>query len=297
MNTNGIFKLKKCNFEISVIANDGSVRDCGVHPNLILDGGMIGLISGSGAYRQFRLGTGSTTPERTQTSLATPISGGSGIFNNSGSATVTTGTDEDGPYIQWSSSGTSSSFSSATNITEIGFSSQTGNNFLSRALIRNSEGVPTSISVLAGELVVATYNFRLYLPNDTITGDITVTTDGVPATVAWESKPRAGASVTIGTTGGNLQFVYPTSNIWYTNNDINTKNFTRENPVIQPYGVSCVNYFSKTGNTGNETFTRFRSNATALTLPIDITFTPSIVVTNDQRARFEFVTYLTQDYS
>lgn len=289
------FKINNCHFDISIVGVDGTVRNCGSHYNLILDAGLINFLEGTGGFRRFRLGTGNAPVSRTQTSLEGQISGSAGSFLNVGNGVVTTGTDEGGDYVQWATTGTSGTFSSNTNIAEIGFSSDTGNIFCSRALIRNSEGTPTAISILAGELVVVTYNFRLYLPDDTVAGDIVVTTDGSAVLHAWESKPREGATLTIGN-GPNLLFIYPTSNIWFTGNDVNTLNFTRSPPVLETYGASCVNYYNKAGNTGNTTVTRYKSSNLPLTLPVDITFTPSILVTSDQRARFEFTTYLVQDY-
>ncbi|MNZ27342.1 hypothetical protein D3C78_445580 [compost metagenome] len=291
-------RLHKCRFALSVGKADefgelipGSLRDAGEHPNLILDAGLSRLLAGDSS-NTFQIGTGNTAVNRTQTTLAAHHSG----FGITGSATPSvTGTDEIGPYIEWYCSGQSAVFGSAVNIAEIGFGWGTsGATLISRALTRDAGGTPTVIPILGGEILVVTYYFRLYLPQGTASGTITVTTDGVPASIDWTSVPRVGQTLGLG--GGTGLDLLNLANAITVGGA--SRSLTRSAAVIDANGASLFVYWNKAGNSGDSTITGFTSViATVRSIPVDIALSPSYVVSNDQKALIGFRYYLTQDYS
>lgn len=67
------------------------------------------------------------------------------------------------------------------NVAEIGtFSATTGGTMFSRALIKDTGGNPTTVTVLADEQLVVTYELRKYPPLTDHSGTISITVDGVP---------------------------------------------------------------------------------------------------------------------
>lgn len=66
------------------------------------------------------------------------------------------------------------------NVAEVGtFSSTTGGTMFSRALIKDTGGNPTTVTVLADEQLVVTYELRKYPPLTDAAGTISITVDGV----------------------------------------------------------------------------------------------------------------------
>lgn len=127
--------------------------------NLILNTGLVEL-GISSARQKCWVGTGTSTPLVTNTGLQNPLasttdlSGVGGGYGNSGAP----------DYYLWRrhayrfAAGTA-----AGNLTEIGISSSPGV-FLSRSLIKDEFGQPTSFTVLSDEVLDVVYEFRSY-PN------------------------------------------------------------------------------------------------------------------------------------
>lgn len=297
-------KLSNCRFEGFVARPDGrggfvegSIRNIGSHKNLVLDNGLRNLLSTSVAINNtFRIGTGTTPVERSQSSLAAIIPGAVGQFEmTAGSGSSTSGTDELGIFSEWSCTGQSPVFTSNTNVTELSFG-QTGaaTNLMSRALTVNSAGTPTAITVLVGEVLVLTYYFRLYIPSGSISGTMTVNTAGVPVEHDWVSVPQVGQVLGIGSANG-LNLLNLTTQILAAGS---VRTFTAVTPVITEDGAYNTFIWSKAGNTGLATIGgMFSVSTVARSLPVNIKITPSYQVTNDQRASIGFMQYLTQDYS
>lgn len=278
--------------EFGLVINE-SRKNYGNHKNLVLNQGLSALLVGSTA-NLFVLGESNTPVVRTQTSLISPIPAGYGQFSAGSSGSYTTGTDENGDFIEWSGTGQSAAFTANHNIAELGFGGVASQPW-SRALTRNSEGVPTAITVLVGEVVILTYKFRIYYPAGTATGTITVTTDGVPAVHNWSSSARAGQLLALGGPSGlslltihNQIFVGATA-----------RTFTASgSPAMIESGASVSSVWQKNAGSGALSVTSILSNtAINRTMPVNIIISPAIVVTNDQRTVFGITQYLTQDYS
>lgn len=139
---------------------DGQVVRERQFPNLITDLGMDSL-QGTPNFLRMQLGTGTTPPAVTDTSLA---NFGLSVLNSD--PTITRGAAGTSPYYGWNRLVWLSTVGGATGTwTEIGISSQnTSGNLRSRALILDGGGSPTSFPVLPDEQFEGTYEFRVYAP-------------------------------------------------------------------------------------------------------------------------------------
>lgn len=184
----GIFGLSACQKDDEGNVIPGTVRDLGYFddtstaenpggsPNLITDNGME-LLKGSGFLDYIMVGSGSTPPAKTDTTLDSFVAGIS-------DASVTEGPHNFAPTdYPWCSANVSKQFGkgvAAGNLSEIGIGkSQT--NMFARALIKDGSGNPTTITVLAIEYLTVTYQWRVYFDltyshTDTFTIDSVVYT-------------------------------------------------------------------------------------------------------------------------
>ena len=126
------------------------------HKNLILDVGLNALGTTS-VVSACKVGTGVTPVAVSQTDLATPLAITSTLQSSS------TGRNSTAPYYTWGrrtfrfSQGTA-----AGNLTEVGVTYGDGSSLFSRALIVDSEGNPTTLTILADEWLDVTYELRVY---------------------------------------------------------------------------------------------------------------------------------------
>lgn len=142
-------------------------------PNLITDNGME-LLKGSGFLNYIMVGAGSTAPAKTDTTLGAFVAGMAG--------TVSQGPNDFTPVdYPWCSAQTTCQFAkgvAAGNLSELGVGkSQT--NMFARALIKDTNGNPTTITVTSIELLTVTYQWRVYFDltySHTDTFDISGTT-------------------------------------------------------------------------------------------------------------------------
>lgn len=75
------------------------------------------------------------------------------------------------------------------NLTEIGFfSASTGGTMWSRALIKDSGGNPTTLTLLSTEQLKVTYTVRRYIPS-LLTGSFTLNTNGTGSTINYTITP------------------------------------------------------------------------------------------------------------
>lgn len=193
----GIIKLE-------IIKEDGTLKEVeGLNVpfyNLITDAGLNYLsgytaIGGAAAY--CRVGTSSTPPTTTDTTLGaqTGSASPSGATTNSVQYSTT-------PY--YSSHQIVYTFAVGAvsgNLTEVGFfSAATGGTMWSRALIKDSGGNPTTLTLLATEQLKVTYTVRRYIPA-LLTGSFTLSTNGVNSTITYNIKPA-----NISATGGTIWY-------------------------------------------------------------------------------------------
>lgn len=128
--------------------------------NLITDFGLNQIGSGAVIGSWVRIGTGTTTPANTDVQLvsqsaATNIQvGGSTVINNSGAPDYQT---------NWSVTFEFALGAVVGNMAELGLgTASTGANLFSRARIVDSGGSPTTITVLASEILQVTYRISSY---------------------------------------------------------------------------------------------------------------------------------------
>jgi len=169
----GLFKFEALKVDDNGIEVPGSRRVLADwFPNLITDNGL-DLIGSSGSYLAYcQVGSGSATPANGNTSLGARIAGTNDI-----DATVT-GAASSAPYFGWRRNTYRFAVGVAEgNIAEVGISPQTNGNLFSRALILDGYGAPTTITVLADEVLDVTYELRCYAPS--VDWSDTVTISGV----------------------------------------------------------------------------------------------------------------------
>lgn len=175
-------------------------------PNLITDQGL--NIIGTSSYMNWcQVGTGSATPTNTDTSLQTPIASTGTVRAESEGANNTT------PYYGWRRKTWRFGAGTAVgNLTEVAIAwSNAFNTAFSRTLIKDGFGVPTSIPVLAGEVLDVFYELRLYPP--LVDGSYSISISSVSYTFttraaqvtnggAWGPK---NAAANIYAPGGSIQ--------------------------------------------------------------------------------------------
>lgn len=151
----GFFSGKAIKPGVGVMREFGQVEPS---PNLLTNLGM-DAIGGGASFNRMHLGTGTATPDFTDTALTNfgvSISGPSSQTGVSGEA----------PYYGWIRLTWTSAVGGATGSwTEIGVSDQnTTGNLRSHALILDGGGSPVAFPVLADEQFQGTYEFRVYAP-------------------------------------------------------------------------------------------------------------------------------------
>ena len=181
----GIIKLE-------IIKEDGTLKQGKAlnipFKNLITNIGLDYLSSGNtiGAACQYcKVGTGSTAPSVNDTSLVSQA----GSISPTGTQTDSVQTSVEPYYSQHKTVYTFSIGAVAGNLTEIGFfSASSGGTMWSRALIKDSGGNPTTLTLLATEQLKVTYTVRRYIPAS-LTGSFTLNTNGTNSTVNYTITP------------------------------------------------------------------------------------------------------------
>ena len=143
---------------------DGTVKiDTGYHKNLILNQGLDFFGGGKGSSINYScaIGAGNSTPLITQTKLDSYISQANGTDTTSNYSYVDTG---DGLYRMWEQNKYRFTPSSDINVSELGLVSTgtTSSNYYltTRTLLKDSLGVPTTITVRIGETLDIYYKFH-----------------------------------------------------------------------------------------------------------------------------------------
>jgi hypothetical protein len=164
-------------FKMEARKLDGSVRPLtGWFPNLVTDVGLNRI--GQGSYlNACHVGTNNTAPANSNTSLAGYVAGTTTSVSGSNGAQATA------PYYGWKRKTFRFGIGAATgNLSEVGVATAAANGgstvLFSRALILDEFGDPTTVTVLADEILDVTYELRLYPPLTDTTQTVSITGSG-----------------------------------------------------------------------------------------------------------------------
>lgn len=181
----GIIKLE-------IIKEDGTLKEAeGLNVpfyNLITDAGL-NFVSGyttiGEATSYCRVGTSSTTPNVSDTTLGAQTGSACPVETSTNSVQYTTT-----PYYSNHTRVYTFTVGAVSgNLTEIGFFSAASNGTMwSRSLIKDSGGNPTTLTLLATEQLKVTYTVRRYIPAS-LTGSFTLDTNGTNSTINYTITP------------------------------------------------------------------------------------------------------------
>jgi len=157
-----------CWFQVEKFRADGSITYLSPwFKNTILDVGLDALVNyplstseaGAGGILQYaNVGTDSTAPSTSQTGLLSFLASTRTDYGD-----VTTGYQTSGPVFKWIQKIYEFSVGSCTgNLTEVGLSRDSNSNYFNRQLFRDSNGDPTTITVLSDEGLRVTARVYLY---------------------------------------------------------------------------------------------------------------------------------------
>lgn len=158
-------------------------------PNLVLDGGLERIGVSADWLARCQVGSGSAPVTPTQTSLTSLLGSTTASVNN------VSGAQASSPFFGWRRK--TYRFSegvAAGNVSEVGVgwtSSPAG--LFSRALVVDSTGNPTTITVLPDEALDVTYEIRILIPEVDSTGIVTLA--GIDHT--WICRAAAAADVQV----------------------------------------------------------------------------------------------------
>lgn len=175
---NGIqLKVGICGrFKIEAVRPDGTKRLLAPwQDNLLTDSGMDSIGSGALSILECHVGSGSAVPTFADTALQTEVGVTSAIVGGS-----TTATSSSPYYTAEVRTFRFPTGVAAGNLSEFGMGATSGP-LISRALIKDSFGNPTTITVLSSEQLDVTYEFRRYQTEADWTGSVTI--GGVPYAV------------------------------------------------------------------------------------------------------------------
>lgn len=225
----GIYSFKAINAITGVERDlDGIISD--ESPNMVLDSGLNALGSQSNYIARYcKVGTSSTPVLASQTALGSEIASTQTVQAQSAGCQATA------PYFSWGritfrfAQGVA-----AGNLTEVGISDY-NNVLFSRALILDSGGNPTTLTILSDEYLDVTYELRFY--QETTDQNYTVTLYGVDYAVL--ARPATITSIqtmnSFQSYFGNHMLYYYTTQYYYYNGNIGTI-------TGQPSGSSYSNY-------------------------------------------------------
>lgn len=156
-------------FKIEKIRPDGErIVASDWQSNLITDNGlnMFGNLTSGNLNAYCQVGSGTAAPSVTDVNLAAFVASTSNTSSSTSGYTTTPGN-----RYEWSRNSYEFAAGTATgNISEFGISPSSNGNLFSRALIKDEQGNPTTITVLADEILVVTYELRMYKPENDFVG-------------------------------------------------------------------------------------------------------------------------------
>lgn len=173
-------------YKLKVFKSGVLQRETGWFDNLITNGGLDSITQQTAPFRYAQVGTGSATPAFTDTALASRIT-----FADGGVSTSSESFDTTNRYLRLNWTYTFSGGSAAGNIAEVGIDHNTaGTTLFSRALVLDSFGNPTTITVLSDEDLVVVYQLQIKQPTVDFTGSISGNTYTIRASrVATSADP------------------------------------------------------------------------------------------------------------
>lgn len=157
-------------FEIDLIdSKTGNIKQHFNFSNIITDSGLDQIGLGnilSSCYQFLEVGIGSSTPTASDTALDNPLPTRSN--NNGGDGDITT-TNNAPEYIKRRITRIFEENEVNGQISELGFwTSRVGGILINRALVLDSEGLPTTINKTPSDILKVVFEFRLYPPNDVV---------------------------------------------------------------------------------------------------------------------------------
>lgn len=185
-------------YKIEAIKADGTTRVLADwFPNLITNAGLNYMGNNSGYLTYCQVGSGTSTPQVTDTQLE------SRKATTSTQQSVTYFTQASSPYYFSASIRFRFDYGvAAGNLTEVGVGWGSTGSLFSRALILDSGGNPTTITVLSDEWLDVIYEFRMYPSMSDFTGTINLA--GI--TYNWTAR-SAYATTRSSTTTSNSWFI------------------------------------------------------------------------------------------
>lgn len=185
-------------FRLRVRKRDGTVtKDTGEFSNIITRGGFarlngsasVGLSSNSSqttsGMRAVKVGAGNSEPQVSDDSIESLVAEQSFIVNDTSNIRVFNSADPTQSYIERALEWEFGEGAAAGNIAELTVGSQgtntiDGTNIFCRALVRDSSGNPTTITVLEDEFLGVFYTFRIYpFLGGPVSQQFTATIEGV----------------------------------------------------------------------------------------------------------------------
>lgn len=167
----GIFRFYVAKADAMGNPAAGTVQEiAGESPNLVTDIGLDRMASNTGYLARCFVGSGSKPPEPSDTSVQSLVASAS--VDNDNTSNGRTSTE---PYYTWvRNSYVFPVGSAAGNLSEVcvGWSPSSG--VFSRALILDEQGAPTSITILPDEILIITYEFRMYPPTEDFSGTVNI---------------------------------------------------------------------------------------------------------------------------
>lgn len=146
-------------YSLEVLDARGNVtRSTDWIPNLILDQGLLRMGANSDYLNVCSVGSGVSTPQPSNTSLQAKLA------QSSAASDVVNGAQAEAPYYAYSRrmfTFTAGSVVGLVGELAVGWGGNAGQLF-SRALVRNANGIPQAIPVLADETLRVTYEHRYY---------------------------------------------------------------------------------------------------------------------------------------
>jgi len=164
--------LMQGEYNLVIKRGDGTVEETGWFPNLILNQGLDRCGGASGIVISYaQIGSGNATPAFTDTSLNTYVAGSSAI------STASSSSNEGAPLYRTTLTYTFSFAQGAVvgNMTEVGVGwGSSGNTLFSRALILDTGGSPTTLTLVAIDQLTVYYRLRVSPPITDTTGSVTI---------------------------------------------------------------------------------------------------------------------------
>jgi hypothetical protein len=183
-------------YKIEAIKPDGSKRLLADwFPNLITDLGLDRMGNNADWLTYCQVGSGSTEPNVDDTALVTRVAGTNTRSANTGSI------QSSSPYYVAQTNTYRFAAGVATGtLAEVGIGWASTGSLYSRALILDSGGSPTTITVLSDETLDVTYQVRQYIPETDTEGEILLR----ETTHAWVGRAARCTTLSGGSLGWNI---------------------------------------------------------------------------------------------